>query len=135
MVLFSGKTYDLEYDFLNRLIHEDSGIQDKSILYTYDAGGNLTSVKEYAYTTDTPSQLLATSTGTYQMQSMNASCEADCVHEGAGCPVDIRLAPTEAERRRSDSGRRALGVFRASALLFRGSVEGPDGELDRRSHR
>ena len=123
-----------QYDERNQLIREDSESQGKTFVYHYDTGGNLTSVKEYGYTTGTPSQLLGTSTGTYQMQSMNASCEADCVHEGAGCPVDIRLAPTEAERRRSDSGRRALGVFRASALLLRGSVEGPDGGLDRWKH-
>ena len=41
---------------------------------------------------------------------------AACVHGGAGCPVDIRLAPTEAERRHSDSERSALGVFRVNAL-------------------
>ena len=118
MVLFRGKTYDLEYDFLNRLIREDSEIQDKSILYTYDAGGNLTSVKEYAYTTGTPSQLLGTSTGTYQMQSMNASCGAACVHEEVAIADDV-----------------PLGYSECPLYCFRGSVEGPDGQLDRRSHR
>lgn len=68
MVLFSGKTYDLEYDFLNRLIREDSGIQDKSILYTYDAGGNLTSIKEYKFALNADlndEDLIRTYTGIY----------------------------------------------------------------------
>ena len=64
-----------QYDELNQLIREDSESQGKTFVYHYDTGGNLTSVKEYGYTTGTPSQLLGTSTGTYQMQSTNSSGE------------------------------------------------------------
>ena len=39
------------YDELNQLVREDSVVQNKTITYSYDTGGNLTSRKEYAYTT------------------------------------------------------------------------------------
>ena len=39
------------YDELNQLVREDSVAQNKTITYSYDTGGNLTSRKEYAYTT------------------------------------------------------------------------------------
>ena len=41
------------YDALGQLTRVDSAVQNKSFAYTYDAGGNLTAVKEYAYTTGT----------------------------------------------------------------------------------
>ena len=39
------------YDELNQLVREDSVVQNKTITYSYDTGGNITSRKEYAYTT------------------------------------------------------------------------------------
>ena len=39
------------YDELNQLVREDNVVQNKTITYSYDTGGNLTSRKEYAYTT------------------------------------------------------------------------------------
>ena len=39
------------YDELSQLVREDNRWLDKTIVYTYDAGGNLTSKEEYAYTT------------------------------------------------------------------------------------
>ena len=39
------------YDVLNQLVRADSAAQNKSFVYAYDAGGNILSVKEYAYTT------------------------------------------------------------------------------------
>ena len=39
------------YDGLNQLVRADSAAQNKSFVYAYDAGGNILSVKEYAYTT------------------------------------------------------------------------------------
>lgn len=39
------------YDGLNQLVRADSAAQGKSFVYAYDAGGNILSVKEYAYTT------------------------------------------------------------------------------------
>ena len=40
------------YDELNRLVREDNVWENKTICYTYDLGGNMTSWKEYAYTTE-----------------------------------------------------------------------------------
>ncbi len=41
------------YDSKNQLVRHDSASQDKSFVYTYDAAGNITEKKEYAYTTGT----------------------------------------------------------------------------------
>ena len=46
------------YDSLNQLIREDKLDLNKTIVYSYDLGGNLTSTEEYAYQTG------ATVTGT-----------------------------------------------------------------------
>ena len=40
-----------QYDSLGQLIRENSVLLGKTIVYTYDAGGNLTSKKIYSYTT------------------------------------------------------------------------------------
>ena len=40
------------YDSLNQLVRHNSVTQNKTIVYTYDAGGNILNRKEYAYTTD-----------------------------------------------------------------------------------
>jgi len=49
------------YDGLNQLIREDNVALNKTIVYNYDIGGNLTSKVEYPYTTGTP----GTATKTY----------------------------------------------------------------------
>lgn len=55
-----------QYDERNQLIRENSQTQNKTITYAYDQGGNLLSVKEYAYTEGTlPEAPLRTETGTY----------------------------------------------------------------------
>ena len=55
-----------QYDERNQLIRENSQKQNKTIAYAYDQGGNLLSVKEYAYTEDVlPEAPLRTETGTY----------------------------------------------------------------------
>ena len=41
------------YDEANQLVREDNRLGDFTSTYTYDVGGNITSVKEYAYTTGT----------------------------------------------------------------------------------
>ena len=61
------KTEYYKYDEWNQLIREDSQSQDRTFLYEYDKGGNLTARKEYAYTSaetivETP---LHTSSSTY----------------------------------------------------------------------
>lgn len=47
------------YDKLGQLTRVNSVAQNKTIVYEYDNGGNILSVKEYAYTTGTPSTLLS----------------------------------------------------------------------------
>ena len=55
-----------QYVERNQLIRENSQTQNKTITYAYDQGGNLLSVKEYAYTEGTlPETSLRTKSGTY----------------------------------------------------------------------
>ena len=62
----SIKKDTFQYDERNQLIRENSQSQDKTIVYAYDQGGNLLSVKEYAYTEEVlPEAPLRTETGTY----------------------------------------------------------------------
>jgi RHS repeat-associated protein len=49
------------YDELNEVIREDNQVLNKTITYSYDAGGNITSKSEYPYTIGT----VGTSTKTY----------------------------------------------------------------------
>ena len=44
------KVITYQYDELNQLIRENNGILGTTVLYAYDAGGNMTSRKTYAYT-------------------------------------------------------------------------------------
>ena len=48
------------YDEINQLIREDNAYLSKTIRYQYDAGSNLVSKTEYAYTTGTPGTATAT---------------------------------------------------------------------------
>jgi len=41
------------YDKLGQLVRENSALENKTRVYNYDNGGNITSIKEYAYTTGT----------------------------------------------------------------------------------
>ncbi len=38
------------YDEMNQLIREDNGVLEKTIVYTYDLGGNILAKNQYAYT-------------------------------------------------------------------------------------
>ena len=51
------KVITYQYDELNELIRENNGVLRTTVLYTYDAGGNMTSRKTYAYTEGTPQTL------------------------------------------------------------------------------
>ena len=53
------------YDGLDQLLREDNLWLNKSITYSYNAGGNLTSKKEYAYTTGTLGSATSTDSYTY----------------------------------------------------------------------
>lgn len=54
-----------QYNELNELKREDNAYLNKSIVYAYDAGGNLLSKTEYPYTTGTLGTATATHTYTY----------------------------------------------------------------------
>ncbi|MCY6370630.1 RHS repeat domain-containing protein [Clostridium ganghwense] len=52
-IIQDGKAIKYYYDELNQLIREDNKVLDKTIVYSYDVGGNITSKQEYAHTTGT----------------------------------------------------------------------------------
>ena len=65
--LTSGtKVITYQYDELNQLIRENNGVLGTTVLYTYDAGGNMTSRKTYAYTEGTPQTLQKNETLSYR---------------------------------------------------------------------
>ena len=49
----TSKTIDYVYDNYSQLTRENNQQLGKTYLYAYDGRGNLTTVKEYAYTTGT----------------------------------------------------------------------------------
>ena len=53
------------YDELNQLVREDNEQQNKTITYSYDVGGNITSRTEYPYTTGELGEPTATITYSY----------------------------------------------------------------------
>ena len=59
------------YDNLNQLTREDNAYLNKTITYSYDLGGNLTSVKEYAYQTGSTVSGTATVTNSYTYGDSN----------------------------------------------------------------
>ena len=56
------------YNALSELTRVDSAWENKSITYTYDAGMNMTSRKEYSYTTGTLGTAVKTDVFTYALQ-------------------------------------------------------------------
>ncbi|SHH28624.1 DNRLRE domain-containing protein [Clostridium grantii] len=61
----NSKEIKYTYNELNELKREDNQVLNKTIVYTYDVGGNLTSKKEYPYTTGTPGTATKTYSYTY----------------------------------------------------------------------
>ena len=59
------------YDSLNQLIREDNLDLNKTIVYSYDLGGNITSTKEYAYQTGAAVTGTPTTTNTYTYGDSN----------------------------------------------------------------
>lgn len=60
-----GKKIKYYYNELNELIREDNQILNKTIVYTYDLGGNTLSKVEYPYTEGEPENATKTITYTY----------------------------------------------------------------------
>ncbi|MBO4537841.1 MAG: hypothetical protein J5694_03130 [Erysipelotrichaceae bacterium] len=59
------------YDSLNQLIREDNLDLNKTIVYSYDLGGNITSTEEYAYQTGTTVSGAPTTTNSYTYGDSN----------------------------------------------------------------
>ena len=59
------------YDSLNQLIREDNLDLNKTIVYSYDLGGNITSTSEYAYQTGSTVTGTPTATNTYTYGDSN----------------------------------------------------------------
>ena len=82
------------YDALSRLIREDNKWLNKTICYSYDAGGNITAKKEYAYTKGTLGAVKKTISYTYgnsawkdQLTSYNGQA---ITYDAMGNPLTYR---------------------------------------------
>ena len=91
------KVITYQYDELNQLIRENNGVLGTTVLYTYDAGGNMTSRKTYAYTEGTPQTLQKNETLSYrtdgwrdQLVSLNGY---RYVYDAGGNPTLLRGVP------------------------------------------
>jgi RHS repeat-associated protein len=52
-IIQGGQVISYQYNELNEVIRENNQVLNKTFTYSYDAGGNIASKKEYAYTTGT----------------------------------------------------------------------------------
>ena len=99
------KVITYQYDELNELIRENNGVLGTTVLYTYDAGGNMTSRKTYDYTEGTLQTIKKNETFTYrsdgwkdQILSWNGY---RYTYDAGGNPTLLRGVPlTWAEGRR-----------------------------------
>ena len=96
-IIFGTKVITYQYDELNQLIRENNGVLGTTVLYTYDAGGNMTSRKTYAYTEGTPQTLQKNETLSYrtdgwkdQLVSWNGY---RYVYDAGGNPTLLRGVP------------------------------------------
>ena len=92
-----GKRISYQYDELNQLIRENNGILNETILYTYDAGGNITLRKTYDYTEGTLQTIKKNETFTYrsdgwkdQLLSWNGK---NYTYDAGGNPTVLRGMP------------------------------------------
>ena len=91
------KVITYQYDELNQLIRENNGVLGTTVLYTYDAGGNMTSRKTYAYTEGAVSTVQTQDLFTYrtdgwkdQLLSWNGKSYA---YDAGGNPTLLRGVP------------------------------------------
>ena len=99
------KVITYQYDELNQLIRENNGVLGITVLYAYDAGGNMTSRKTYAYTEGAVSTVQTQDLFTYrtdgwkdQLLSWNGKSYA---YDVGGNPTVLRgMALTWGEGRR-----------------------------------
>ena len=88
------KVITYQYDELNELIRENNGVLGITVLYAYDAGGNMTSRKTYAYTEGAVSTVQTQDLFTYrtdgwkdQLLSWNGKSYA---YDAGGNPTVLR---------------------------------------------
>ena len=86
---YGGTSY--LYDKLNRLVRENNFAIDKTIIWEYDVGGNITSRKEYAYTT---SNTLGAATNTYTYSYGSGWKDQLTSFGGKACVYDLAGNPT-----------------------------------------
>ena len=99
------KVITYQYDELNQLIRENNGVLGITVLYAYDAGGNMTSRKTYAYTEGAVSTVQTQDLFTYRtdgwkdrLLSWNGKSYA---YDAGGNPTVLRgMALTWGEGRR-----------------------------------
>ena len=96
-IVCGEKSITYQYDELNQLIRENNGVLGTTVLYTYDAGGNMTSRKTYAYTEGTLQTLQKNETLSYrtdgwkdQLVSWNGY---RYVYDAGGNPTLLRGVP------------------------------------------
>ena len=96
-IVCGEKSITYQYDELNQMIRENNGVLGTTVLYTYDAGGNMTSRKTYAYTEGTPQTLQKNETLSYrtdgwkdQLVSWNGY---RYVYDAGGNPTLLRGVP------------------------------------------
>ncbi|MBR4209778.1 MAG: RICIN domain-containing protein [Lachnospiraceae bacterium] len=93
-IVAGNQTISYAYDACNQLVRENNQVLGKTILYSYDLGGNMTSRTEHAYTTGTPGAATKTDTFTYgntawkdQMTAYNGT---SITYDGSGNPLQYR---------------------------------------------
>lgn len=64
-ILENNKKIKYYYNELNELIREDNEVLNKTIVYSYDDGGNIKSKKEYSYSTGIPTTETSVNSYTY----------------------------------------------------------------------
>ena len=104
-ITYGTKVITYQYDELNQLIRENNGVLGITVLYAYDAGGNMTSRKTYAYTEGAISTVQTQDLFTYrtdgwkdQLLSWNGKSYA---YDAGGNPTVLRgMALTWGEGRR-----------------------------------
>ena len=83
-----------EYDELNQLTREDNANTNETVTYQYDAGGNLTQKKKYAYTTGTLGPVLETVDYSYEnaeWKDLLTSYNGQAItYDGIGNPLTYR---------------------------------------------
>lgn len=77
------------YDDINQLIREDDLINNQTVLYTYDLGGNLLNKKYYIYNSDTLIKEDTYSYSTSRMDQLTSYNNINITYDALGNPITI----------------------------------------------